>query len=234
MRTVQMTLTLSVLLPVWTAIGLAQQVPERIFQGANHLRIEIKQVAPGGQPSSVQILCYLKHKATGDTTIAAVADFDRKLGGTIGRLRDSDQFEGYPLETLYFEAPKDRIKANAVLMVGVGDEQQLSLETMRNVGTVALRNAILVNASSVSFAAALQDQNVKKLDTGEVAGAVVTGAILAYNTEKRLQQRGLLPPHNLDEWIYEAGPAFFQRTVAGVAEAVTKANAEVARRNAIK
>jgi len=46
-------------------------------------------------------------------------------------------------------------------------EQELSLETMRNVGTAAVRNAMLMNASSVSFAAALQDQNVKKLDVGD-------------------------------------------------------------------
>jgi ketopantoate hydroxymethyltransferase len=36
-----------------------------------------------------------------------------------------------------------------------------------------------MNPTSVSFAAALQDQNVKMLDVGDVAGAVVNGAILA-------------------------------------------------------
>jgi hypothetical protein len=119
-------------------------------------------------------------------------------------------------------------------MVGVGDEQALSLDTMRNVGIVALRNAVLMNASTVSFAAALQDQNVKKLDAGDVAGAVVTGVILAYDTEKRLQLRGLLPQHSIHEWVYEAGPAFFKRTVESVDEAVKKANAEVAERKALK
>jgi hypothetical protein len=46
---------------------------------------------------------------------------------------------------------------------------------MRNVGTVALRNAMLMNAPSESLAAALHDQNVKKLDVGDVADEVVTG-----------------------------------------------------------
>ena len=135
---------------------------------------------------------------------------------------------------LYFKSPKDSIKARGVLLMGIGDEQDLSLETMRNVGTVALRNAMLMNASSVSFAAALQDQNVKKLDVGDVAGAVVTGAILAYDTEKRLQQRGLLPQHSVGEWVYEAGPAFFERTVEGVDEAVKRANAEVTTRESFR
>jgi hypothetical protein len=120
------------------------------------------------------------------------------------------------------------------LLVGVGDEQQVSVETMKNVGTVALRNAMLMNASTVSFAAGLQDQNVKKLDVGDVAGAVVTGVILAYDTEKRLQSRGLLPPHNLDEWVVEAGPPFFKRSVEGVDEAVKKANADIAARKPLR
>ena len=217
-------------------IGLAQpaSVPEKSFEGANHLQIEVKEAVPGGQPSSVQVICYLKHKPAGDTTLAAVVDFDRELGGIVQQLRDSDQFAGYPLETLYFQSPPNSIKAKGVLMVGVGDEQELSVETMRNVGTVALRNAMLLNASSVSFAAGLQDQNVKKLDVGDVAGAVVTGAILAYDTEKRLQERGLIPAHSIDEWVIEAGPDFFKRTVEGVDQAVKKANAGVTARRWLK
>ena len=227
---------LCVLLLFSASRGLAQPaaVPEKIFQGANHLRIKIREVVPGGQPSSIQVICYLKHRSTGDTTLAALVDFDRELGGIIRLLRDSDQFEGYPLEMLYFISPKDSIKARGVLLIGIGDEQDLSMETMRNVGTVALRNAMLMNASSVSFAAALQDQNVKKLDVGDVAGAVVTGAILAYDTEKRLQQRGLLPQHSVGEWVYEASPAFFERTVEGVDEAVKRANAEVTTRESFR
>jgi hypothetical protein len=214
----------------------AQQapVPERSFAGANHLTIQVREVVPGGQPSSVQVVCYLKHKSTGDTTLAAVIDLDRELGGIVKSLRDSDQFEGDPLETLYFESPKDSIKAKGVLLVGVGDEEQLSLDTMRGVGVVALRNAMLLNASTVSFAAALQDQNVKKLDVGDVAGAVVSGVILAYDTYKRLEQLGLAPQRSLHLWTYEAGPAFFARTVAEVEEAVKKANAEVGERKELK
>jgi hypothetical protein len=117
------TILIVCLLSLFSASGASAEqasVPERTFAGANHLTIEVREVAPGGQPSSVQIVCYLKHKSTGDTTLAAVVDLDRALGGIVKSLRDSDQFEGYPLETLYFESPKDSIKANGVLMVGVG------------------------------------------------------------------------------------------------------------------
>jgi hypothetical protein len=219
---------------VTCAARAEQAPPEKIFDGANHLRIHVKEVVPGGQLSSVQVACYLKHQAAGDTTLAAVADLDKELGGVIKALRDSGQFEGFPLETLYFRAPKGSIKAKGMLLVGVGDEQELSLETMKHVGTVVLRNAMLLNATTVSFAAALQDQNVKKLDVGDVAGAVIGAAILSYDTEKKLQEKGVLPPHSISDWYYEAGPDFFKRTVEGVDEAVKKANAEVAERGGLE
>jgi hypothetical protein len=55
---------------------------------------------------------------------------------------------------------------------------------------------MLMYPTSVSFDAALQDQNVKMLDVRDVAGAVVNGAILARDAEKRLQGRGLFSPKN--------------------------------------
>jgi hypothetical protein len=95
-----------VLLAFLAGAGLSQQapVPEKVFEGTSHLRIHVREVVPGGQPSSVQVICYLEHKKTGDTTLAAVSDFDQKLGGVIRTLRDGGLFEGYPLETLYFKS----------------------------------------------------------------------------------------------------------------------------------
>jgi hypothetical protein len=36
-------------------------VPEKSFEGAHHLQIEIKEVVPGGEPSSVEVIYFLKH-----------------------------------------------------------------------------------------------------------------------------------------------------------------------------
>src|SRR5438445_13897200 len=118
MQTSRMTcLACNLTLFVSCAAWAEQAPPEKIFDGANHLRIHVKEVVPGGQLSSVQVACYLKHQAAGDTTLAAVADLDKELGGVIKALRDSGQFEGFPLETLYFRAPKGSIKAKGMLLV---------------------------------------------------------------------------------------------------------------------
>ena len=45
--------------------------------------------------------------------------------------------------------------------------------------------------------------------------AVIRGMLLAYDTEKRLQKEGLARKWSLEQWNVEAGPAFFDDTVAG-------------------
>jgi cytosol aminopeptidase family protein len=208
------------------------KVPERSFVAANGLKITVKEVAPGNQDSSLQVVCYLKHKQAGDVVIEALVTLDEQLGGVIHALRDRGAFTGEPLESLYFIPKQGSVKAKGMLLVGVGDEKGLSLETMRNVGTVALREAMLLNAGTVSFAPTLRDQKVSKLDVGDVGGAVVQGVILAYDTDKRLQKQGLLPEHDIQEWIYNAGPAYFARTVDGVQQAVQKEVPEATSRSA--
>ena len=49
----------------------------------------------------------------------------------IESIHTTDRFEGYPLETLYLDSPKDSIKAKGILSVGIGDGQELSLENLR-------------------------------------------------------------------------------------------------------
>ena len=63
MRNISMIPILSVLLLLSSETGLAQTpVPEESFEGANGLHIHVKEVAPGNQPSSVQVICYINHK----------------------------------------------------------------------------------------------------------------------------------------------------------------------------
>lgn len=202
------------------------------FAAANGLSITVKMVAPGNEPTPVQMICYFKHKPSGDRVIEALAGFDRAMGGVVQALRDRGEFSGDERETLLFTAPKGSLKAQSVLLIGLGDESHLSLATMGRIGTTALREAVRMKASSVAFAAAIKDQGVATLDAGEVAGAVIRHVVLAYDTEKRLQRQRLSPDFSIQEWVYEAGPAYFKSTVDHVQAAVAAANAEVERRDA--
>ena len=77
------------------------KVPERSFVAANGLKITVKEVAPGNQDASLQVVCYLKHKPTGDVVVEAMVTLDKEMGGVIHSLRDRGDFAGDALETLY-------------------------------------------------------------------------------------------------------------------------------------
>jgi hypothetical protein len=83
----------------------------------------------------------------------------------------------------------------------------------------------------VAFAPLIRDQGNSKLPAGDVEVAVVQAVLLAYDTEKRLQKEGLAKPYTLDEWIVEAGPDYFDETVAGVEKAIEQASASLKRRS---
>jgi hypothetical protein len=55
--------------------------------------------------------------------------------------------------------------------------------------------------------------------------------ILAYDTEKRLQQQGLAEPFTIGEWVYEAGTTYYDGVVQHVQQAIEQPNAAVAARD---
>ena len=126
------------------------------------------------------------------------------------------------------------INAQRLLLIGLGDEKQLSPDLMEQVGRTALRQAKAIGATKVAFAPLLRDQGNSSLDVGAVEIEVVKGMLLAYDTELRLQQEGLSSSYKLSEWNVEAGPAFFDETVTGVREAVWLAATAISKRSSDK
>jgi hypothetical protein len=162
----------------------------------------------------------------------APVELDKELGGVIGSLRERGEFEGDPLETLVIIPPRGSIKAKALLLIGLGEEDTLSLERLERVGRVALREASRLGVRRVAFAPLIRDQGNTKLSTGDVETAVVRGMLLAYDTERRLQDQGLAREWTLEAWEVEAGPAYFDDTVTGVKRALSEAATSIASRKA--
>ncbi len=162
----------------------------------------------------------------------AAVELDKELGGVIGALRERGEFAGDPLETILLVPPPGSIKAKALLLVGLGDEAALSVELMEQVGRVALREATRIGADRVAFAPLIRDQGNSTLDTSDVERAVTRGAILAYDTERRLQKEGLARPFALREWIAEAGPTYFDNTKIGLQKGIEEAKASAGKRPA--
>lgn len=207
------------------------QVKEKLLEASPGVTVKVRMEGPYTADVPLQVVCYFKYTPEGVKRMSgAPVELDKKLGGAIASLRERGEFVGDEGETLLLIPPKDSIKAKALLLVGLGEEGALSLEVMERVGRVSLREAARLGVGRVAFAPLIRDQGNSKLDAGDVAGAVLRGVVLAYDTEKRMQREGLAKAFILEAWSLEAGPAFFDDTVAGVEKAIKEAKAAAAKR----
>ncbi len=206
------------------ALAGGTKVPaDKALEGTNGVKLVVRAQGPYDADVPLQVVCYFKHRKEGDKTLGAAVELDKRLGGAIASLRNRGEFAGDEQETLLLTPPKGTIKPKLLLLVGLGDERALSPGTMERVGRTALRQAARLGVKRVAFAPLLRDQGNDKLSVGDVETAVIRGMLLAYDTEKRLQKEGLAEGYTLEEWVVEAGPAFFDDTVAGVEKGVAAA-----------
>jgi hypothetical protein len=200
------------------------EVKEQALDAPNQVKVKVRMEGPYTADVPLQVVCYFKYTPERARRMGgAPVELDKHLRGTIASLRERGEFGGEQLETILIVPPQGSIKAKALLLVGLGEEDALSLKLMEVVGQVALREAARLGASRVAFAPLIRDQGNAKFGTGDVETAVVRGMLLAYDTEKRLQKEGLGQPFTLEEWWVEAGPAYFDETVAGVKKASAEA-----------
>jgi hypothetical protein len=204
---------------------------ESALDGPDGVRVSVKMIGPVTQTTDLQIVCVLKHNPSGDQYIEAMKDFNEKLRGLIFNLRSDGEFTGDVGETLLFAPPSNSIKATRVLLIGVGEEPALTLDTLRLVGRIAAREAVRLNAAHVSFAPALRDQGSTRIEVGDGDAAVAGQFLLAYDTEKSLQDEDLSPKFQLDDLTIEAGPKYFGSAVAKVSEAVAAAGDQIKHRS---
>jgi hypothetical protein len=204
---------------------------EKSWPVADGLTVTVRSTKPQDLEVDLQIMGYFRHKASGDTVLSVIVDFDKMMGGPIKALRDRGEFMGEEQETILLTPPAGVMKPKKVLLVGYGDESKFSLDVIRRIGTTAVREAIRLGAKKAAFAPAIRDQGNSKFSTGDVERENVQGIILAYDTEKRLQKQGLAAPPALEQFYLEAGPEYFEQTVAGVEKGIAAAKAALEKRD---
>ena len=196
------------------------------------IKVSVKMVGPYMQEADLQLICLFKHKPGGDTYQGAAKETDQHLGGMLSALRDRGEFVGELAETILFTPPKGSIPAKRFMVIGLGDEKDLSLDTLRVVGRIAAREAVRLEARHVAWAPVIRDEGNTMIDVGAGDRAFVEQMLAAYDTEKRLQAQGLAPKFDIEDLVIEAGPAFFDGAVKQVGEGIESMTAELGRRNA--
>jgi hypothetical protein len=184
------------------------------------------------EPADLQLICLFKHKTSGDTYQGAATETDKHLGGLLSALRNRGEFAGETGETFLFTPPKGSIPAKRFMMIGLGDEKDLSLDTLRIVARIAVREAVRLKAKHVAWAPVIRDEGNTAIDVGEGDRAFAEQMLAAYDTEKRLQAQGLAPKFSIESFVIEAGPSFFDGAVKQVGQGIDSVTAELAKRDA--
>jgi hypothetical protein len=211
----------------------AESPTEKAIKAPNGVAVSVKMVGPVTQTTDLQIICVLQHEPAGDKYIEAMKDFNDKLGGLLSSIRDRGEFAGEPGETFLFKPPANTIAPKQVLMIGVGEEQTLTLDRLKLVGRIAAREAVRLNAAHVSFAPTLRDQGSNRIDVGDGDAAVTEAFLLAYDTEAKLQAQGLSTKAVIADFTIEAGPKFFDGALAKATGAVSAAAARLSERKGL-
>jgi hypothetical protein len=203
----------------------AKEVQETVLESPQQVAFKVRMEGPYTADVPLQVVCYFRYTQEGAKKMAgAPIELDKHLGGVIASLRERGEFKGDELETILITPLKGSIPAKAILLIGLGDEAKLSLPLMQRVGTTALREAARLGVKKVAFAPLIRDQGNTKLSTGDVAYAVVSGMLLAYDTERRMQKESLAKEYKLEEWWMEAGPAYYEETVKQTKKAIGEAD----------
>jgi hypothetical protein len=203
---------------------------KQTYDAPNRVTVAVEMIGPVTQKTDLQIICVLKHDPAGDKYIEAMEDFNEKLGGLLSSLRTRGEFTGEAGETLLFDPPAGSITPKRVLMIGVGDEKDLTIEQFRLAGRIAARESTRLGVAHVSWAPALRDQGSTRVDVGDGDAAFVEQFLLAYDTEVRLQRQALTPKATIEDITIEAGPTYFAGAAEKVKDAVATASERIKQR----
>lgn len=228
--------TLLALAAIYLALAIsspAQAAPkEHIFDTKPlGMQLSIKMVGPYMEAADLQIICLFKHKESGDTYQGAAKDTDEHLHGLLSAVRNRNEFVGELGETILFDPPKGSIPAKRFMVIGLGDEKSLSLDSLRVVGRIAAREAVRLKASHVAWAPVIRDEGNSTIDVGPGDRAFVEQMLAAYDTEKRLQAQGLSPSFNIETFVVEAGASYFDSAVKEVGDGISTAIREISGRS---
>lgn len=190
----------------------------------NDVKFQVIPVSPSSTVTPLQIVCFFdqtKNQTYGGGTELVNHHFN----DAIKMLRAEDHFRGELLETLLLTPTENQIPAKKLLMIGLGDPNTFSLDTMASIGRVAVQEAVKLNVESFSFAPSVKDAGIAAFDAGEVSVALAKGMTKAIHSSKYLADKKLIPVFNLKEIILLAGPQHVENSQAGLKSVLeSKAN----------
>lgn len=205
-----------------TAIGIS-----KIWGTVESVAIEGLVQGPSAAKSELQVACVFEY-TEGDifnsppalpAQLNGLVHLDDALNHQLTELRKAGKFNGHALETVLLTPAKGLLGAPKLLLIGLGDRNKFNAELMKQVGSVATREALRLGVTHFAFASDLKDAGIDS-PTAKVAGYVTEGIFEAYRSELWLRAQDLAHFKPLKKVTLLAGPAFFEVAGQGINEAI--------------
>ncbi len=181
---------------------------------------------PAEMDTQLQVLCFFEYRA-GEKNLGAEQELDHKLRGIILDLRKSGNFAARPLETMVIAPLPYSIRPRQLLLIGLGQPEELSLELLKSVGRVGMREALRMGVRQYAQSFDLRDGGSTAFSIGDVARSIIEGALSAYATERELQERGLADERPMSRVTYLTTLESYKETVQGVKQAIRNTSQSV-------
>jgi hypothetical protein len=114
--------------------------------------------------------------------------------------------------------------AKKLLIIGLGNSQDFSLQRMQLVGEILYAEASGLAVAEPYFAPTILDGGVAKFTTGEVAEHVIAGVLRAAAIERTLREHKATGEAVVKGLTYLAGAKNVESTRAGVEKAIAAAS----------
>jgi len=185
------------------------------------LTVTVLAKSPAETQTDLQIFCLFRSSPT-NSLHGSLSEIDAKLHGLLSQIRSPEYFNGELGETILLAPPAGTVAARRVLIIGLGDATSFTLERMRLVGKIALREANRLGVAHPFFAPTVLDGGVTQFTTGEVAEQVVLGFRDALAGEALLQEKNAGSPPTVVVFTYLAGALHAADTQKGIDRALGK------------
>ena len=183
----------------------------------NPLNISALVQGPGAVEADLVIAGFFVYEIGEPELIGGAKGLNDGLKGLVMKYRTDGSFSGKVGKTFLFKTPEDTIPAKNVMLIGLGEKLTFSLDKMRTVGCMALRNAVANSFNNIAFAPEVRDAGVTTFPAGEVAEAFTEGAMNEYRS-MQLQGKDI----HISSFRVLAGPVHEAEAIEGIRKALKK------------
>lgn len=174
----------------------AGDVPRRrigVFRGVS---IEIVQAGAVGVEVELAVAGMFTHEVGSQVPVGGLHELDKALCGALMRLRADAIFTAGFGETIALAMPRPPVKADVVLIVGLGDPLAWCPSMMTEAVSLVVREAVRREMRSVAFAPSLLDSGLQPARILGTSEAMMLGLI------RGLEEKGA---GQLRSWCFCSG-----------------------------